>query len=481
MSNSTKSQLESRASRRIRSGASEPSSPPQNSSSPSRSSKESSPDSTHNNADITYHRYCYNSQEQYCYPQDIMNRSPYYYSGSHHSSMESLASQDSIQQMMPPYAQQFLIPGPHYFYSPQPYGDGIFTLEPIMHGPQFSVQGDTQMYAATPQMISPQVIIPEMSPHYEMQPLMVPVHPEFQHDPSRTYHITQAPEGTIDPGYSEIPLRVGYYTQPTGGDVQDIYRHSINSGNHWSSPTNSHRERQTNNRREKRSGSADSSYSGAHSDNNQMYSSRYTRRSRESSNQSNSSDLLARLKRHFNPKTLDGFPLKDARFFVIKSYSEQDIRQSIRHEIWTSTESGNKRLDNAFREQRDRPIYLFFSVNASGHFCGIAEMVSEVDLYTHTGIFSQEKWKGKFRVKWIFIKDIPNQHLRRVKLSNNEGKPITNSRDCQEVLYEQGVDTMRLILEYASSTCMLDDLDYADLSDEMKRIGKKERYSSGTK
>ena len=73
----------------------------------------------------------------------------------------------------------------------------------------------------------------------------------------------------------------------------------------------------------------------------------------------------------------------------------------------------------------------------------------------------------------MFIKDIPNQHLRRIKLSNNEGKPITNSRDCQEVLYEQGVDTMKLILEYVSSTCMLDDLEYSDLNEEMKRIAKK--------
>ena len=119
-----------------------------------------------------------------------------------------------------------------------------------------------------------------------------------------------------------------------------------------------------------------------------MFIYRYTRRSRESSSsQSNSSD--GRLKRYFNPKNLDGIPLKDARFFVIKSYSEQDICQSIKHEIWTSTESGNKRLDNAYRDQKDRPVYLFFSVNASGHFCGIAEMVSEVDMYTHTGIFSQ--------------------------------------------------------------------------------------------
>eukprot|EP00800_Vazella_pourtalesii_P012572 TRINITY_DN2951_c0_g1_i2.p1 TRINITY_DN2951_c0_g1~~TRINITY_DN2951_c0_g1_i2.p1 ORF type:complete len:424 (-),score=53.50 TRINITY_DN2951_c0_g1_i2:192-1463(-) len=419
----------------------------------------------------------YYPQDQYTYI-DRMSRSPYY-NGSHHSSMESLASQDSIQQMMPPYAQQFIVPGPHYFYS-QPYGDGIITLEPIVHPHQFSVQTDTQMYAAPHQILSPQVLIPEMAPHYEM-PVMVPVHPEYTHDTPRGYHITPAPDGSIETSYPEF--RVGYYTQPHP-EVQEVYRHNMNMGNHWPSPPTPQRDRHSTNsfRRENRPGSAGSSYSGAHSDNTQVYPSRYTRRSRESSSsQSNSSDLLGRLKRYFNPKNLDGIPLKDARFFVIKSYSEQDICQSIKHEIWTSTESGNKRLDNAYRDQKDRPVYLFFSVNASGHFCGIAEMVSEVDMYTHTGIFSQEKWKGKFRVKWLFIKDIPNQHLRRIKLSNNEGKPITNSRDCQEVLYEQGVDTMKLILEYASTTCMLDDLEHSDLNEEMKRIAKKDRYSSGTK
>ena len=59
--------------------------------------------------------------------------------------------------MIPPYTQQFLVPSPHYFYSPQPYTDGIFTLEPIMHGHPFSVPAETQMYAAPPQMISQQV------------------------------------------------------------------------------------------------------------------------------------------------------------------------------------------------------------------------------------------------------------------------------------------------------------------------------------
>ena len=41
------------------------------------------------------------------------------------------------------------------------------------------------------------------------------------------------------------------------------------------------------------------------------------------------------------------------------------------------------------------------------------------------------------------------------------------------MLYEQGAESMRLILDYAASTCMLDELEYGDLNEEMKRIAKK--------
>ena len=40
-------------------------------------------------------------------------------------------------------------------------------------------------------------------------------------------------------------------------------------------------------------------------------------------------------------------------------------------------------------------------------------------------------------IKWTFIKDIPNNQFRHIVLANNEGKPVTNSRDTQEVMFEQ--------------------------------------------
>ena len=41
------------------------------------------------------------------------------------------------------------------------------------------------------------------------------------------------------------------------------------------------------------------------------------------------------------------------------------MQKSLKYEIWSSTDPGNKRLDKAFKENAGRgPIYLFFSVNA---------------------------------------------------------------------------------------------------------------------
>lgn len=56
---------------------------------------------------------------------------------------------------------------------------------------------------------------------------------------------------------------------------------------------------------------------------------------------------------------------------------EEDVQKSLKHEIWSSTVLGNKRLDAAYRETANKgPVYLFFSVNGSRHFCGVAEMTT---------------------------------------------------------------------------------------------------------
>lgn len=39
-------------------------------------------------------------------------------------------------------------------------------------------------------------------------------------------------------------------------------------------------------------------------------------------------------------------------------------------------------------------------------------MISPVDYNASSGIWAQDKWKGQFKVKWIYVKDVPNNELR---------------------------------------------------------------------
>ncbi|KAK7271366.1 hypothetical protein RJT34_27195 [Clitoria ternatea] len=167
---------------------------------------------------------------------------------------------------------------------------------------------------------------------------------------------------------------------------------------------------------------------------------------------------------------LPDFPTKydHALFFVIKSYSEDDIHKSIKYDVWASTPNGNKRLDCAFQDAQKQmegkgskcPVFLFFSVNASGQFCGVAEMTGRVDFNKSMDFWQQDKWNGYFPVKWHIIKDVPNPQLRHIILENNDHKPVTNSRDTQEVCFPQGVEILNIFKNYMARTSILDDFDF---------------------
>ncbi|KAK8500284.1 hypothetical protein V6N12_068774 [Hibiscus sabdariffa] len=155
---------------------------------------------------------------------------------------------------------------------------------------------------------------------------------------------------------------------------------------------------------------------------------------------------------------------KNAKFFIIKSYSEDNVHKSIKYGVWASTPNGNKKLDAAYREAKENrdpyPVFLFFSVNASAQFCGVAEMVGPVDFDKSVDYWQQDKWSGQFPVKWHFIKDVPNSQFRHIILENNDNKPVTNSRDTQEVKLEQGIEMLSIFKSYETDTSILDDFDF---------------------
>lgn len=154
----------------------------------------------------------------------------------------------------------------------------------------------------------------------------------------------------------------------------------------------------------------------------------------------------------------------DAKFFVIKSYSEDDIHKSIKYSVWASTPNGNQKLNLAFEDAQLRagdnpggcPIFLFFSVNGSGRFCGVAEMVGPVDFSKSMDFWQQDKWTGSFSVRWHIIKDIPNSQLRHIILENNDNKPVTNSRDAQDINLQEGLEMLDIFKNYPARSSIVE-------------------------
>ncbi|KAG7653710.1 YTH domain [Arabidopsis suecica] len=174
---------------------------------------------------------------------------------------------------------------------------------------------------------------------------------------------------------------------------------------------------------------------------------------------------------------------EDAKFFVIKSYSEDDVHKSIKYSVWSSTINGNKKLDAAFRDAetktledgKKRPIFLFFSVNASRQFVGLAEMVGYVDFNKDLDFWQVDKWSGFFPVEWHVVKDIPNWELRHIILDNNEDKPVTHTRDTHEIKLKEGLQMLSIFKKYSAVTYLLDDMDFYEEREKSLRMKKEHK------
>ncbi|XP_010553683.1 PREDICTED: uncharacterized protein LOC104823697 [Tarenaya hassleriana] len=175
---------------------------------------------------------------------------------------------------------------------------------------------------------------------------------------------------------------------------------------------------------------------------------------------------------------------EDAKFYVIKSYSEDDIHKSIKYSVWSSTPNGNKKLDAAFREAeeksrgdgKNRPVFLFFSVNASRQFVGLAEMVGYVDFDKDLDFWQVDKWIGFFPVQWHIVKDIPNRELRHITLDNNEDKPVTHTRDTHEIKLREGLRMLTIFKKYSAGTSLLDDdMDFYEEREKALRAKKENK------
>jgi len=138
----------------------------------------------------------------------------------------------------------------------------------------------------------------------------------------------------------------------------------------------------------------------------------------------------------------------------------------VKYKCWASTERGNTTLSQEYLAAQGPPrvlIYLFFSVNTSGQFVGMAEMTSDINYSKNMDLWMKGgKWKGVFDITWHFIKDVPNTALRQIKVPSNDNKPVPNSRDTQQLGQEAGREVLRIFAGHAAETSLLDDFDHYD-------------------
>ena len=111
--------------------------------------------------------------------------------------------------------------------------------------------------------------------------------------------------------------------------------------------------------------------------------------------------------------------------------------------------------------------------------------VLQVDYTRSSTVWASDKWKGVFKVRWIFVRDIPNVNLRHIKLKSvypsccvdfflltlwspisntQERKPVTNSRDTQELLPDAGQEMLRIFHTHPARTSLLQDFAFYEVS-----------------
>ena len=167
-------------------------------------------------------------------------------------------------------------------------------------------------------------------------------------------------------------------------------------------------------------------------------------------------------------KGLSGSITDASTFYVIKSFSEEDVHKSIKYGVWSSSKNGNQTLTNSFNltKEKNGSVYLFFSCNGSGRFVGVARMKSPCDNEKSFEYWTQDaKWPGLFEVEWLFIKDVPFREFKNIIITMKDGetKPISNARDVQEIPFTHAKTMVEIFENYQNTNTILEHFEYYDV------------------
>ena len=175
------------------------------------------------------------------------------------------------------------------------------------------------------------------------------------------------------------------------------------------------------------------------------------------------------------------------KFFVIKSFTEEDIHKSMKYGVWSSSKYGNNILNQAYNNTKINNagnVYLFFSCNKSRRYCGVAKMTSTVDESKIFELWTQDnKWPGLFNVEWIFIKDVPLKEFNKIVIQMNTGeiRPVPHARDAQEIPFNCAKIMMKKFSLYENSNTIFEKFEFYDLRQEQYINNKNRKNNDNNK
>ncbi|KAK0617293.1 YT521-B-like domain-containing protein [Immersiella caudata] len=143
---------------------------------------------------------------------------------------------------------------------------------------------------------------------------------------------------------------------------------------------------------------------------------------------------------------LDGPPIDidlgrkgDTRFFIVKSFNEQNVQRCMEDGVWATQVHNVQTLTKAFADCKH--VILFFSVNRSKAFQGYARMATTPSPDTpHPRWIHNINWETShpFRVQWLSKIEVQFYHIGHIKNPYNEGNAVLVGKDGQEVEEECG-------------------------------------------
>ncbi|KAL6758059.1 YT521-B-like domain-containing protein, partial [Haematococcus lacustris] len=121
------------------------------------------------------------------------------------------------------------------------------------------------------------------------------------------------------------------------------------------------------------------------------------------------------------------------RYFVIKSFNQENIDIAVDIGGWSTTNDVAYRLDEAFHSGAE--VRLFFSVNGSGTFSGYAVMKTAAGRFPGPPIlWSNNKPFGQsFVIEWKCLYNLPYSAIEHLRNPLNEDKVVYHARGGQEL------------------------------------------------